>query len=123
GPRRLPPSPGLPLTSPAPTARSRPGSRPRPSAPRRRSRPAAASRTRPGAAARDRGPSRPPTGGSCSDPPGPAEHVARLGHGGRAPADVLRHLTRLGDEVAVGPRHRAVGEGEAVLEDGAHAAL
>src|SRR3954451_12105141 len=46
------------------------------------------------------------------------EHLARLGHGGGATADVLGHLARLGDQVAVGAGHLAVGQIEVVLDAG-----
>src|SRR5687767_8558200 len=44
-----------------------------------------------------------------------AHQLARLGHRRRATADVLGHLPRLGDQVAVGARHLAVRQVEVVL--------
>ena len=50
------------------------------------------------------------------------EQLARLGHRRGAPAHVLHHLARLGDQVAVRARHLAVRQVEVVLEPDAHVA-
>src|SRR5437899_6106186 len=44
------------------------------------------------------------------------QEAARLVHGGRTTAGVLRHLSRLRDQVAVRARHLAVRQIEVVLE-------
>src|SRR3954454_23074085 len=51
-----------------------------------------------------------------------AEHLAGLGYRRGAAADVLGHLPRLGDQVAVGAGHLAVGQVEVVLQAGADVA-
>src|ERR1700710_1408494 len=43
------------------------------------------------------------------------QQLASLGHAGRAAADVLGHLPRLGDQVPVGAAHLAVRQVEVVL--------
>jgi hypothetical protein len=49
-------------------------------------------------------------------PSGDPEQAPRLGHGGWAATDVFGHPARLGDQVAIGAGHRAVGEVEVVLD-------
>ena len=101
---------------------SRPSRCPRPSARRRRSRRAAASRSRPGAAAmrsRTRTPSerrrRSCRRAAAARPRLPSSSRASSTVAG-APADVLHHLARLRDQVAVRARHLAVRQVEVVLE-------
>src|SRR4249920_618904 len=53
---------------------------------------------------------------------GDPQQLASLGHGGSAPTDVLGHLARLGDQLAVGLAHLAVRQVEVVLDPGADVA-
>src|SRR5919204_4364080 len=60
------------------------------------------------------------SGGSFT--PWNPEQLACFGDGRNSPADVLRHLPRLGDQVAVRASHLAAREVEVVLEAGADVA-
>src|SRR3954451_18366941 len=50
------------------------------------------------------------------------QQLARLGDAGGATANVFSHLPRLGDQLAVGLAHLAVGQVEVVLDPGADVA-
>src|SRR6476620_1290343 len=50
------------------------------------------------------------------------QQLTSLGYGGRAATDVLGHLPRLGDQVAVGAAHLAVRQIDVVLDPGADVA-